>query len=45
MKKRLLKLACLLFALAALLTGCWEEPPMDTAVVPAGDEEIGRAHV
>lgn len=38
MKKRLLKLACLLFALAALLTGCWEEPPMDTAVVPAGDE-------
>ena len=39
MKKRLWNLACLLSALAVLLTGCWEEPPMDTAVVPAGEEE------
>lgn len=39
MNKRLLNLACLLTAICVLLSGCWEDPPMDAAAVPSGGEE------
>ena len=39
MKKRLSKMACLLAAVAVVLTGCWEEPPAESMASPVPGEE------
>lgn len=39
MKKRLLKIVCLLCAVSALLSGCWEDPDLDMSPGPPGEEE------
>ena len=45
MKKRLLKIVCLLSAVSLLLTGCWEEPDMDASVRPTETEEPEETRV